>query len=142
MLEAVKDLNKKRDKKIDLLFVAFTDLTSGKMSHDEFDGACYNWAYHYALDDMCYRPLPFMPYNVRDFYNLPDSKRRKIMEGDDARAKNTVLEFRREEMKAINTNKGNKQWLEKMVKYFEKKGDIEKRDKVKEVISKWSVQNL
>jgi len=132
MLEKVRELNK--DKNVALLILCFKDLVSDKVSSEEFEGMCIKWAYHYALRDLRHRALPYMPENVGAFYALPSGKRAKVMT-EDSKARTAVLEFRAEELKVRSVNRSNKDWLRKMGKYFESKGDLEKVVKIKEVES-------
>lgn len=131
MLEKVRELNKNKD--VVPLIASFEDILHERMSLEEFEGMCLRWSYHYALNDLRYRLLPSMPYNVKNFFALPEGKRRKLMV-DDPKVKDVILAFRDEEAKTRNINRSNKQWLKRMEKFFEGKNDMEKVTKIKAVL--------
>lgn len=131
MLEKIQSLNV--DKNIRYLLASFEDFMSRRTTFQEFQADCFRWTYHYALQDLRYKGILSIPYSVRAFYDLSDSKKKKIME-EDGNVRTRVMEFRKEQDTVKNQNRSNMEWLKQMLKFFEGKNEMDKVAKIKEVM--------
>jgi hypothetical protein len=138
VIKTVKDLAQKTEYK--LLLATLIDFTEGKVTLYELEKTCMEWMYAYALQELRYRPKPSEPEIYTDFSRLAEHKRHKVMtEGGSER--NKILEYRASCIYIACQNRVNKEWLDKMLRYFTEVGKVDKATQVRKELATWIGQN-
>ena len=104
---------------------ALSDLQSGKMTQEEYQYLCVNYAYNKHLRDYTYTMPPTYPYNLKSLEETKEPTYDQL-----SLAKYLKREYLEQKEEVETRNNANFWWLCEMRKMFEAKGETEKVDKV------------
>jgi len=115
------------------LLAALADRRSGVMTEDELTATCYRWSYQYAMEALRYKQEPDMPTFYLTYRAKSEAARKRAW-AEDAVLRGKVLGFLTEQARIRNENDANKDWLKKMLAYFDQAGEADKVEAIRKVL--------
>ena len=61
------------------LLEALKDKQAGRITQEELGALCHRWAFHYALNDLGYKPLPKLPTYMQEYQRLSFAKKQQCL---------------------------------------------------------------
>lgn len=113
------------------LMVCLRDRLSGKMTSDELNLNCANWAYYNCFEEFIPLPIESKPAMVAHFDTLSLVDKKKMSEKAVAVALGMRAEWLEKKHIVKIQNQSNYLWLKEMERIFEKAGDVEKLEVVR-----------
>jgi len=114
------------------LLAALKDRLAGRMTQDELQENCYRWSFQYALEDLKCKLIPSKPQFYLGYLMKSEKIREKIWK-EHSRLRDMIMGYL-SEIKGIQIqNDANESWIREMVKFFDKKAETLKVEKLMEL---------
>jgi len=108
---------------------------NGKISQEQLEDICVNWAYDNALWELTPSPFPTKPHMLYQYEHMTIQERKLLTALDIENIKKVRTRFYDTKIGIERKNKDNLWWLKLMKENLEKRGFQEQADKIQELIT-------
>lgn len=137
MLPDILVLPSEEKEVVKAIIEVYHDKVSGKVSQEFLQEACCYWAFDHAMHDLRCRLYPTMPMQVENWNRLTKQQKEAADDHVRDRIEGMKEQYRIDKIRVHDLNKSNFFYLTQMLSVFEKRGDLEKELRVKEVLNEY-----